>query len=263
MPKIKSIENYHKKIYPHDEELLFAALQEKLRKEAESGKTDITDRWEKFSKYYWPRTKDGSFHLHYDRIGDFLEVSGISYAELLDICASDEPGSSRAAWPKKIEKSMASLADGMPEELVRFVRELTESMLPDSILEQLKTADKSINRVFAIAEIQATDTSYMWPRLDDGKRYLRQSYLRWKDEDKAVPDMLPFCFVKRVSEAFDLSPHFLLGLSEKETCLCRKGRTEILMDAFCVLPDLWKSRVYAGAKAMSDAYKQERKEAKS
>ena len=242
-----------RKIYKHDRERLLkvAEIQLQTNEADDAGtvakKKKMAEAWIEYCKKYPSNAKDGGPNIYFERIGDFLKVFGFSYRDMLEFCVGENGERGEVSWPQPMEKSMAALLDTLNDTVVAVLEDEIVGRLPQSVYAELYAVDLSIRHFFALVDMQAPDISYVWGKLSESGSYLKTAYSQRNREGAVYPENLPYCFVPQMAKAFDLSPHFLLGLKD-ETCLSRKARTERIMDAFCVLPDPWKKRFYLEAK---------------
>lgn len=265
MPKGKPVNNEKfRRINKPDEEKLYAVVNasmiirdtdsdaEKLQKQK------MQERVEAFQAKYArvPASKNGAVEpkrLAYETIPEFLKAAGLSYKDLLEITNGNGTERAQLTWPSKIEKNMCSACDALPAAIRKKVYDIVLDTLPAPMHEILFSKDTTGQKVFDAAVARKNENGEVWNKIKDDI-FLRNIYV-YRDEPGRSCDMLPFGKYSTMARDFDVSYHWLLGLDEKACVMARNGMTELIMDAFCLLPDEWKQRIYAGVKQAADNVK--------
>lgn len=187
----------------------------------------------------------GPKRLTYDNLEEYLNVAGFTYRDLLEITNGEDGERAKLAWKTKVEKNMCSVCDSMTEEQRKKVLEIVSEALPDPLYELFCSKESSGIKLFAYAEKRMTANYEIWHKIKDDK-ILSTAFVYRTHAGRSCAD-LPFSKFSDVVDLFGISYHWLLGLDEKTCVLAKHGTTEMIMDAFCLLPDRWKEIIYAGA----------------
>lgn len=212
-----------------------------IRKEKERKRGDLEEFKLKITPvlYDKPSTK-GPKRLCYEHLPELLNITGMSYLDLLKFVSKDPEGVHvEPQWSSEVETSMCSCCDILSSKQRKEVLALIQRILPE---------------VF-----ENSDYEFMTPILRLSKANSIRSYcaaeMKRQTDELGVYDIYrrryaPFSFnavelnmVSYMSQSFDVSPHWLLGLDESHTVLALNGETESIMDRFCFLPEERKQMI--------------------
>ena len=123
-------------------------------------------------------------------------------------------------------------------------------IMPGPLMDVLFSDDTEDMRIFDMAEIREKSAGEAWSKIKDDPMLKNMCVYR-HIPDRSI-NFLPFSKYSKVVQDLDVSYHWILNLDETVCILAKNGDTEMIMDAFCVLPDHWKKVVYSGAKLCLD-----------
>ena len=180
-----------------------------------------------------PRAK-GPRRLCYEHIDDIVDITGISYLDLLKALSKDPDGKRiEPQWASEVEASMCSYCDLLSPEQQDMVLTLIRRILAPAFESEELNSMSSILRLAKANSIRSYCTNEMNRQTKDlgvndiyRRRYLPYSY-----------NALELNMVSYMAASFDVSPHWLMGLDESKTVLAQSGKTEKIMDLFCFLPE--------------------------
>lgn len=263
----KATQDEQRRISKYDEEKLYFVVNSSLeiadgdsqdeiaRKERKAAKLKAFQ--EKYAKITQSKTAQKEpKRLTYETIPEFLKVTGLSYKDLLEITNAELGQRIQLSWPSKIERNMCSVCDSLPEHIRAKILDIVLSTLPAPMHGILHSTDTTGNKAFDAAEARTNEYDEIWSKIK-GDVVLTNIYI-YRTEPSRSCDLLPYYKFSTVASLFDVSYHWLLGLDDKTCILAKHGDTEMIMDAFCMLPDSWKQRIYAGVKEYADTAKKEK-----
>ena len=136
---------------------------------------------------------------------------------------------------------MCNLCDSVSDAARKCIYDMVMSMLPDAIKEYYTIKAVNSEKAIESAIYRAYDPSYV-PSLFRKPFEMQDIYL---NRTKALYRLQPHV-MKFFADNLDVSYHWMLELDENTCVLAENGFTEVIMDAFCLLPDSWKDAVLAG-----------------
>ena len=180
-----------------------------------------------------PRAK-GPRRLCYEDIDEIVEISGISYLDLLKALSKDPDGKRiEPQWATETEASMCSYCDLLSEAQQDQVLALIRRVLAPAFESEELNSMSSILRLSKANSIRSYCTNEMTRQTRDlgvndiyRRRYLPYSF-----------NALELNMISYMAFSFDVSPHWLMGLDDSKTVLAQSGKTEKIMDLFCFLPE--------------------------
>ena len=202
--------------------------KEEKRKALEAFKLKITPLMNDKPSAYGPR------RLCYENLPELLEITGLSYLDLLKAVSKDPEGASvEPRWSSEVETAMCACCDLLSHQQRKEVLALIQRILPavfesseyESMIPILRLSKVNSVRAYCAAELKRKNEEY--GVLDIYlRRYNRFSF-----------NAVELNLISYMSQSFDVSPHWLLGLDESHTVLALNGETESIMDRFCFLPE--------------------------
>ena len=163
-----------------------------------------------------------------------LEITGLSYLDLLKFVSKDPEGTYvEPSWSSEVETVMCSCCDILSSPQRKAVLSLIGRILPEvfessefeSMTPILRLSKANSVRTYCAAELRR-QTKELGVFDAYRRRYNPYSF-----------NAIELSLIPYVSQNFDVSPHWLLGLDESHTVLAQNGETEFVMDHFCFLPD--------------------------
>lgn len=238
-----------------DEEKIYELIWKKLnmsasdsaatRKSKEKKKKDFEDFLLKITPLVRdkPRAK-GPRRLCYEDIPAILDLTGISYLDLLKILSEDPDGNRIApAWALDSEAKMCVYCDLMQSNQRSAVLLLIKRILAPVFYSSTLIEESSIMRLYRVNTLRTFCVKEMGRQainlgVNDifHRRYLPYSF-----------NAIELKLISFMSISFDVSPHWLLGLDDSRTVLAASGDTEMIMDLFCFLPDERKDIILRAA----------------
>ena len=233
------------RISKEDEEIIYRLILNKLR--VSSGDNSATKKekekrklnFDSFLTRITPLNRDkprkkGPRRLCYEHIDEIVEITGVSYLELLKALSKDPDGKRiEPQWASETEASMCSYCDLLNSGQQDKVLELIRRVLAPAFESEELNSMSSILRLSKANSIRSYCTNEMTRQTRDlgvndiyRRRYLPYSF-----------NALELNMVSFMAVNFDVSPHWLLGLDESKTVLAKSGKTEKIMDLFCFLPE--------------------------
>ena len=233
------------RVSKEDEEQIYSLIDHKLgvapsdsaetRKEKESKR----EAFDAFKLRMTPFLNDkpspnGPRRLCYENIPELLEVTGLSYLDLLK-CVSKNPEDVpiEPRWASETEAVMCSFCDTLSSDRRKKVQALIRRILApafqnnefESMTPTLRLFKANAIRTYCIAETKR-QTKELGVYEIYRRRFVPYSF-----------NAVELNMVSYLSANFDVSPHWLLGLDEMHTVLATNGETETIMDLFCFLPE--------------------------
>ena len=206
------------------------------------------------------RIKVKDRRLCYHALPQLLKIAGLSYKDFLELVAGEDGVPAQLRWASATEEKMCTLCDRLNAKERNEVYALILRCLPDKLKELLFAPATTGNKLFDAAECHNISIDEIWQKIKlnpDAEAMgdksnidymLSNIYLYRKDPMRSC-DLLPLGDIPRLCEIFDVSMHWVLSL-DKHTCiLAKKGETEVIMDAFCLLPATYQTFVYNCVKA--------------
>lgn len=265
MPRRKITDGQQSVIYKADEEKLYLFVYGSVAPD-ENDSADLAEkkkkRAERLKAFHENHARNSSVtgvgeklrRLTYESIPEFIKAAGISYRDLVEITNGENGERAPLNWASKTEKSMCYVCDSLPPEKRAVVYRLVLDALPEPLHAILRSNNTSGNRVFDAAEARTNAYDEIWSVIKEDVM-LRNIYTYRGDLSKSST-VVPFSRYNYVVQAMDVSYHWLLNLDEKTCILAKHGDTEMIMDAFCLLPEQWKQRLLAGVKLYADTRKE-------
>ena len=213
-------------------------------------------------------------------IGTFLKAAGLSYRDLLTICAGGIP----VTWGCPWESKMADLCDSSTPNNCEAIAHFIENLLPKTVLPLLalraerddllwdnpkysstymlfKTAERTILRQARyssnnpitveiakniIAEAKQNAAKGTLSADQNSAAYLNGLAKQYENGITSIAE-LPFHLYPFILKVSQLSPHWLMGLEDEELVLCKTPCAEKVMDRFCLLDSASRKLVYLAA----------------
>ncbi len=254
--KVQQQEKF-RRIYKQDEDRLMAVVNQMTtvsEADSEAAIKDKQRRAKRIAEFYerYPRG-EASRRVHktpkrlcYENIGEFIAAAGLSYKALLEITGGSDGSKAKLEWPNKIERIMCSYCDSLSDEDRDKVLALVKGLVPKSIMDIVESDAVVAVKVFDIAEARKMEIGPLGGKLKDD--YMLNNVYTYCHDAKKSCDTIPFYAANRISALADTSYHFMLGLDENDCILAKNGKTETIMDYFCLLPLIWKEHVLAAVK---------------
>lgn len=183
--------------------------------------------------------------LSYDMIPQYLSATGFSYRDLLEITNGEDGERAQLFWTTEIEKNMCSACDSLSPAIRERIYGMILEILPATMRDLLFSEDTQDNRVFDLAESREVKPGETYRKIKD-QSILRDVCTFRKTPNRAF-EVIPFGKYNAIVSLLDVSYHWVLGLNETTCVLAKNGDTEMIMDAFCLLPDRWKEILLASA----------------
>ena len=246
--------SYHR-LSKEDEQVIYNMIDDVLkphsgdnsqtRKEKERKRGNL----EEFKLKITPLLNDkpsakGPKRLCYEHLPELLDITGLSYLDLLKSVSKDPQGVYiEPKWSREVETAMCSCCDILSSWQRKKVLALIQRILPD---------------VFESSEYESMTPILRLAKANSFRVYCNAEMKRQTDElgvyDIYRRRFTPFSFnavelnkISYMSINFDVSPHWLLGLDESYTVLALNGETESIMDLFCFLPEDRKQMILQAA----------------
>lgn len=198
-------------------------------------------------RYDKPRA-EGPRRLCYEHIDEIVEITGISYLEILKAVSKDPSGNPvEPRWASETEAAMCSCCDLMADEQKEAVLALIQRIIATVYLsKEINEEPSSIQRLCKTASIRNYSLKVMTKQtIDLG---VHELYL-----SRNLPynhNVIELNLISYMAYSFDVSPHWLLNLDESKTILASSGKTEKIMDVFCFLPNERKEMILKAAEAV-------------
>ena len=244
-------------LYKPDEDKLYYAFNKMVTVTEEDTQEEVLQkqqRAEKFSEFARQkaalRGRVEPKRLSYDMIPQYLLATGFSYRDLLEITNGDDGERAQLFWATEVEKNMCSACDSLSPEIRERIYGLILEILPAAMRDLLFSEDTQDNRVFDLAESREAKPGEIYRKIKD-QSILRDVYTFRKIPGRGF-EVIPFGKYNAIVSLLDVSYHWVLGLDETTCVLAQNGDTEMIMDAFCLLPDKWKEMLLASAQRCSN-----------
>ena len=190
-----------------------------------------------------PRAK-GPRRLFYEDIPTIMNLTGITYLDILKILSVDPDGNRiEPKWALDSEAKMCAYCDLMQPQQRAEVLSLIKRVLAPVFDNPTLNEESSIMRLYKANTLRTYCVKEMGRQVVDlgvkdiyHRRYLPYSF-----------NALELNLISFMSISFDVSPHWLLGLNESHTVLAANGDTETIMDLFCFLPNERKDIILRAA----------------
>ena len=197
---------------------------------------DILEAEIKDKNHYRPN------RIAFKSIPAILEITGMTYKDLLEITNAETDGNrADIHWPKPVEEKMCALCDSLDEAAREQIYEIVLDLLPEPLREILFMEALNTEKVVDSVQLRSYDPRHLTSVMNvstsirDTLQRKNQSLYRIK-----------FFMMKYLAENLDVSYHWMLGLDSHDCVLAKHGTTEMIMDAFCLLPDSYKAAVAGG-----------------
>ncbi len=242
-------------LYKPDEEKIMAAFMDMVaigENDSEEEKSEKRHRLETYQAFAELVLRGTSLirRLSYDVMPQFLMATGLTYRDILEIANGENGQRAQLSWSSEIEEAMCAVCDSLPAEIREKIHDMIIEIMPGPLMDVLFSDDTEDMRIFDMAEIREKSASEAWSKIKDDPMLKNMCVYR-HIPDRSI-NFLPFSKYSKVVQDLDVSYHWILNLDETVCILAKNGDTEMIMDAFCVLPDHWKKVVYSGAKLCLD-----------
>lgn len=214
-------------------------------------KQKLQERLTAFEAGFSVKTTKKFKNLTYRVLPAFMEVAGLSYRDVLEITNDTKGGRTEIKWADHIEEQMSNACDDLPTDAAREqVRRLVVAMLPENLRELLYQKAPSAVRAVRAGKCRRISIKDIRQQIKtDYTQMNRYTYAEVKDD--TYHSTIPLHTYNQTISLYDVSPHWLLGLDENTCVLAKSGSTELIMDAFCLLPMEWKEVVLTATRLMA------------
>lgn len=255
--------DFQKKISREDEEKIIQTLIEENRIE-ESDTSQERARKERINKQVFEfrlslalpvfkkraeNKTPGTFELPerlrrltLEDIPDLMAAAECSDRDIFEIVMGENGKRAALDWYSEDARNMAEKCDELTEEQRKIVLSKISSLVPNPLIEMNKTEDQPMIRIYRIAKARATQ------RTEPTKLIKEEQYAQWvlvrlykskssqTDNPANQHKLGSLSDYYKLSLLYSLSPHYVMGYDSSRCILAKNGTTELIMDAFCLLP---------------------------
>lgn len=184
-----------------------------------------------------------------------LKATNYTYKDLFEIVTAEKaPGRSPIEWYSEDAKRFAQICDARSEKERQFILKTVTSLVPKPLREMNAEEDQPLSRAVRVMLARQVNMGDSFAEIKKSKDDPNLFYRLYKRNDNS-PKNRNYKFGS-LSEFYDfakigqLSLHYVMGMDETQLILAKNGTTELIMDAFCLLPTRLQHAIADGLAAV-------------
>ncbi len=241
-------ENEQHSIYRPDEQKILFVISERLEdKEGDTQEERAEKRFRRacVQRFLYGEGQGQKKRLTYETLPAFIKETGLSWREVLELIRGGEKGSRELHWALELERDMCRICDALTDKVRERLYSIILELLPEPLLQMLNSDDLPDKRVFDSAILRRKLSEETWGKIQDDIM-LRSMYVARNNPQRAR-GYFRYGRLQDVVDRLDVSFHWILNMDEITCILAAHGKTELIMDAYCLLPEQWKHLLLGAA----------------